>query len=65
MSKPFLSRLSGHWTVALTRRIDNPDGSFGGVALASMQLAYLNKLYAGLDVGNDGSSLCSGRTERL
>ncbi len=55
VSKPFVSRLSGRWTVALTRRLNNSDGSFGGVALASLQLDYLNKLYAGLDVGEDGS----------
>ncbi len=55
VSKPFVSRLSGQWTVALTRRINNPDGTFGGVALASLRIDYLNRLYSGLDVGDDGS----------
>ncbi|MCW6513278.1 sensor domain-containing diguanylate cyclase, partial [Lichenifustis flavocetrariae] len=51
VSKPFLSRISGTWTIALTRRINNPDGSFGGVALASLKLSYLDKLYATLNQG--------------
>lgn len=53
VSKPFLSRISGKWTVALTRRINNPDGSFGGIALASLKLSYLDKLYASLNLSAD------------
>lgn len=55
VSKPFISAASHTWIVALSRRITNPDGSFGGVAAASLELAYLNKLYRGLDLGVDGT----------
>ena len=55
VSKPFVSEITHTWIVALTRRINNPDGSFGGVVAASLQLSYLNKLYRGLDLGADGT----------
>ncbi len=55
VSKPFLSRISGKWIVALSRRIDKADGTFGGVALASLQLSYLDQLYSGLNLGTDGT----------
>lgn len=55
VSKPFVSRVSGNWQVALSRRINKPDGGFGGVAVTSLRLAYLNRLYKGLDLGAGGT----------
>ena len=55
VSKPFISRISGNWQVALSRRIDKPDGSFAGVVATSLQLDYLSKLYKGLDLGDEGT----------
>lgn len=53
VSKPFVSRLSGRWTVALTRRMEDASGAFDGVVLGSIDLAYLSRLYANLGVGPD------------
>ncbi len=53
VSKPFVSRLSGHWVVVLSRRLEDGNRAFDGVVLASVDLAYLSKLSAGLDVGPD------------
>lgn len=55
VSKPFVSRISGTWQLGLSRRINNPDGSFGGVVIGTLQLSYLSKLYNGLNVGREGS----------
>jgi diguanylate cyclase (GGDEF)-like protein len=55
VSKPFVSRMTGKWAIGLSRRIDNPDGSFGGVVVGTLQLGYLNRLYSALNVGSDGS----------
>ncbi|HTJ92969.1 MAG TPA: diguanylate cyclase [Pararobbsia sp.] len=55
LSHPFQSRLrKGEWTVVLTRRIDKPDGRFGGIALVAISLAYFRDLLAGLDIGPHG-----------
>jgi diguanylate cyclase (GGDEF)-like protein len=55
LSRPFQSRLrNGEWTVALTRRINKPDGSFGGIALVAISIDYFRNLLAGLDMGPHG-----------
>ena len=41
--------------MVLTRRITNPDGSFGGVALGAMRIAYFRDLFEKLDVGKKGT----------
>ncbi|UEP31861.1 MULTISPECIES: sensor domain-containing diguanylate cyclase [unclassified Burkholderia] len=56
ISDPFESRLRGGTpSIALTRRISNPDGSFGGIALIAINLEYFHKLFAGLALGPHGS----------
>ena len=41
----------GHWIVNVSRRINAPDGTFAGVATASMSLEYLGDFYDALRVG--------------
>jgi diguanylate cyclase (GGDEF)-like protein len=49
VSKPFLSkRSSGGWVMALSRRISNPDGSFGGVVVGTLSLDYFHALFINL-----------------
>jgi PAS domain S-box-containing protein len=53
ISPPLLSRSAGEWTIALSRRISRPDGSFGGIAVAALRLAYFQRLFSALDLGAD------------
>lgn len=62
VSKPFRSRISGRWIVALSRRIDDAQGGFAGVAVGTIELDYLNKLYAGLGIGA-GNAVTLFRTD--
>jgi diguanylate cyclase (GGDEF)-like protein len=52
---PVQSRSSGQWIITLTRRINNPDGSFGGVILASINARFFADFYRAFDVGRGGA----------
>jgi PAS domain S-box-containing protein len=51
ISPPVLGRVSGRWAITLTRRINKPDGSFGGVAAISIQPSYLTQLFETTELG--------------
>lgn len=55
ISKPTLGRVSGRWSLQMTRRINAADGSYNGVIVASMDPTYFSELYKGIDVGNFGA----------
>jgi PAS domain S-box-containing protein len=55
LSPPSRSRTNGTLVMAISRRIDRPDGSFAGVAVGFLRLAYLEKLFKGVDLGPGGT----------
>lgn len=58
ISEPVLGRVSGRWTITLTRRINKPDGSFAGIAAISVEPSYLTRLFETTQLGpNDVMSL--------
>lgn len=54
IGKPIRSRSTGVWILPVSRRLDNPDGSFAGVALGTIQIAFFAELYESFDVGTEG-----------
>ncbi|MBV2135138.1 hypothetical protein KRX52_20420 [Pseudomonas sp. MAP12] len=60
VSKPVLGRATGKWSIQMTRRIDKPDGSFGGVAVISIDPFYFTSLYNDMEIGHDGIITMAG-----
>jgi diguanylate cyclase (GGDEF)-like protein len=55
VSHPYNSRSAGGApSIALSRRISNPDGSFAGIVVGAVRLSYFEHLVAGLDLGAHG-----------
>ncbi|MGF6505583.1 diguanylate cyclase [Paraburkholderia sp. 32] len=55
-SHPFMSRLrGGKLSIALTRRIDDAQGRFAGIALLAIRIEYFQHLLDRIDTGEQGS----------
>ena len=61
ISRPVVARVSGKWSIQLSRRINNPDGSFGGIALSSIDPYYLADFYKLVNLGKHSSISLIGR----
>ncbi len=57
ISQPVLGRVSHHWTLQFTRRLNNPDGSFAGVVVVSEDPNYLTTGFYNLDSLGAGGML--------
>ena len=64
ISKPVIGRITKTWSILVTKRINNPDGSFAGLALGSLRFVdYFDRLFSELNVGKQG--IISLRDEEL
>jgi diguanylate cyclase (GGDEF)-like protein/PAS domain S-box-containing protein len=52
---PVKSRSGGQWVVTVSRRFNNPDGSFAGVVLATIDASYFSTFYKQFDLGPNGT----------
>lgn len=55
VGRPVKSLLDGEWVVTLSRRFNKPDGSFGGVVLATISSKYLAHFYEQFEIGRNSS----------
>ena len=60
VSQPVVGRVSGRWSIQLTRRIEAADGSFAGVVVASLDPVRLSRFYRAPDLGLEGVTLLVG-----
>ncbi|AWL90977.1 sensor domain-containing diguanylate cyclase [Bradyrhizobium ottawaense] len=55
VGRPVKSLLDGEWVVTLSRRFNKPDGTFGGVVLATISSKYLSHFYEQFEIGRNSS----------
>ncbi len=55
ISKPVTGRIAKILVINFARRINNPDGSFGGVVFGAVTVDRYYKLFSGINVGSSGS----------
>ncbi len=74
IGRPSPGRFSGIFSIPLSRRLDNPDGSFGGIAYVSVNPKYFTKFYQDMNfdadyvvqvIGLDGIIRASNREEEI
>lgn len=53
---PVKSKAGGQWIITASRRINDSDGGFAGVALLTIDVSYFVKFYERFDIGPDGSA---------
>jgi signal transduction histidine kinase len=54
IGKPVLGKVSGKWTIQLSRKIIDAQGRTLGVVVASLDPSYFEDVYRGVDVGPQG-----------
>ncbi|MDQ2989221.1 MAG: diguanylate cyclase, partial [Pseudomonadota bacterium] len=52
---PLRSRSSGTWIIPVSRRLEHADGSFAGVALATVKIDFFRRFYESFGVGAKGA----------
>lgn len=57
ITEPIVGKVSKKWVVAMTRSYRNPDGSFGGVVTAAVDLRHFTDMLTKLDLGPHGSAI--------
>ena len=63
---PMRSLMNNQWVIPVSRRLDKPNGQFGGVAVAIIELSYFSNFYKAIDVGADGAiSILNGEGRLL
>lgn len=60
IGKPVLGKVSGKWTIQLSRRITAADGRVLGVVVASLDPLYFEELYRGVSLGRQGGVTLMG-----
>jgi len=62
ISVPFKAEPAGDWSIALSRRLERPNGSFAGIVFGTLRLDFFAEFFALINNGSAGRSRCFVRT---
>ena len=65
IGNPYRGNLTQKWIIPATRRINRPDGTFGGVAIAAINPGYFQDFYDRLKLGKNGAVLLASMNKTL
>jgi PAS domain S-box-containing protein len=65
ISPPYKNRQSDEWVIALSRRLEHPDGSFAGVVVGTLKLAFFQNLFDSVDFGPNGATALVSTNQTL
>ncbi len=54
LGQPIQNRADGKWSLTVSRRLEKPDGTFGGVAVAVIDCNMFSAFHASFDIGAHG-----------
>ncbi|MBP7652140.1 response regulator [Candidatus Dependentiae bacterium] len=54
ITKPFIGKITKRWIIALSRRYNHSDGSFGGIVTTALYIEHFQKLLSEFDPGISG-----------
>ncbi|HZT86708.1 MAG TPA: diguanylate cyclase [Stellaceae bacterium] len=57
LSAPIRAIGTDTWIIPVSRRVDKPDGSFGGVVVAGISVSYFHDYYDTFEIGSTGAIL--------
>jgi PAS domain S-box-containing protein len=57
IGRPVIDDANGNWSIPVSRRLDDPDGGFAGVVLASFDMDYFLQFYNTLEIGPNDAIL--------
>lgn len=55
VGKPYRSRVGDVWLIPVSRRLNDRDGEFAGMVLATIEVAHVRQLMAGYEIGQQGA----------
>lgn len=61
IAKPIITQASGTWSFFLARRLNKPDGSFGGIVTVGLNPKYFSDYFSILELGPDKAIILVGR----
>ena len=65
ITEPTLGRVSKKWSIILARRVNKPDGSFGGLIYGAINLDQLLRTFSSINIGRNGSISLRDDTMKL